>query len=494
MQKPVESIGNKIASGAFWTVGMRLSIRALGVVSVIILARILVPEDFGIVAKASMIASFLELITRFGLEAALIQNQAATTEHYDTVWTVHAIRGAIIAVVLAIVAYPAANFFREVALGEVMFVYALAALIRGFINVGTVDFQKDLQFDKEFRFNLYGKLVGFTTTMIVAIIWRTYWAFAIGILAAALTRLASSFVMSRYRPGFSLAQWRSLFDFSKWVFTAGLINAMSDKLDMFILSRFSATETVGQYTVANEISGFASTEVAMPIARATMPGLAKLNSDRDKFRSTYTASMLVMLFIVVPAGAGVSAVSEPLTALVLGEKWAAAAPLIEILAFFGIARAVFAISKSAYVSSGRIDVFAKLTFIQLVLRVTLLAAGYYLGGVIGLAWGVLIAAVLQMIVTCAAQHILALLHVGELVRHVWRVLAAAAMMYVSLKTIWPQVYMFGDESRALALLAEVTFGAIVYFVSLSLFWLASRDLQGPEAIVIKFLKQKLRHW
>lgn len=491
MEKPPASIGSRIASGAFWTVGMRFGVRGLGVISIIILARILVPEDFGIVAKASMIASFLELITRFGLEAALIQNQAATNEHYDTVWTVHAIRGAIIAAVLVLVAYPAADFFREAALGEVLFVYALAALIRGFINIGTVDFQKDLEFHKDFRFNLYGKLVGFVTTIIIAIIWQTYWAFAIGVLAAALTKLATSFVMSSYRPGFSLAQWRSLFDFSKWVFTAGLINAVSDKLDTFILSRFSTTETVGQYTVAKEISGIASTEVAMPIARATMPGLSKLNSDQDEYRSTYTASMLVLLFIVVPTAVGISAVSEPLTALVLGQKWMAAAPFIEILAFFGIARAVFAISKSAYVSSGRIDVFAKLTIVHLILRVLLLSAGYYWGGVTGLAWGVLIAAVLQMFVTSAAQHFLALLHVGELLRHIWRVLAAAATMYICLKVIWPLVHTFADELHVLALLSEVTFGATVYFVTLSLFWLVSRDWQGPEVIILRFLKQRL---
>ena len=470
---------------------MRFSIRALGIVSVIILARILVPEDFGIVAKASMIASFLELITIFGLEAALIQNQSATAKHYDTVWTIHVFRGTFIAAILAIVASPASKFFREEALGDIMFVYALAALLRGFINVGTVDFLKNLQFQKDFKFNLYGKLAGFTVTMIVAVIWRSYWAFVIGALAAAVTTLTASFAMSEYRPRFSLEKWRPLFNFSKWVFTAGLIQALSVKLDTFILSRFSTTESVGEYTVANEISGVASTELAMPIARATMPGLAKLNDDQEKFRATYTASLLVLLFIAVPTGVGISAVAEPITALVLGEKWADAAPLIEILALFGVARAVFAVSKSAYVSSGRVDVFAKLSIVNLTLRVVLLGAGFYMGGVIGLAWGVLISAVIQMFLTVMAQHYLALLHAGELLGQIWRVLAAAATMYISLKVLWPLIDILGDTLLAIDLLLEVMIGAMVYFSSLSLFWLVSRNRQGPEAIVLAFLKQKL---
>ena len=80
---------------------MRFSMRILGVVSIIILARILVPEDFGIVAKAAMIATFLEMVTAFGLDAALIQNRDATHEHYDTVWTIHVARALVISLVLA---------------------------------------------------------------------------------------------------------------------------------------------------------------------------------------------------------------------------------------------------------------------------------------------------------------------------------------------------------------------------------------------------------
>ena len=155
------SIGDRIATGAFWTVGMRLSIRALGVVSVIILARILVPEDFGIVAKAAMIASVLEMIMEFGLDAALIHNRKATSAHYDTVWTIHVIRGSVIALILVALAKPAAVFFHEPVLSVILLFYALSSFINGLHNVGVVDFRKNLEFDRDFRFSLYHKTVEF---------------------------------------------------------------------------------------------------------------------------------------------------------------------------------------------------------------------------------------------------------------------------------------------------------------------------------------------
>src|SRR5689334_2895823 len=107
------ALGARVVRGAFWTVAMRTSVRLVGIVSVLILARLLVPEDFGIVAQAAMFYSFVELVTALGLESALIQNQAAGREHYDTVWTLNVLRGLLNGSVLALIAYPAAVFLRQ---------------------------------------------------------------------------------------------------------------------------------------------------------------------------------------------------------------------------------------------------------------------------------------------------------------------------------------------------------------------------------------------
>ena len=211
------TVGQRTADGAFWMIGMRLSIRLLGIISVIILARILVPEDFGIVAKASMIAGFLELVTEFGLEAALIQNQKTNKQHYDTVWTIHLIRGAAIALVLLVLALPAARFLHEPVLKYVLLFYALSSLLNGMENVGIVDFRKKLDFNKDFILSVIKKFVGFLVVISTALIWKTYWAFVAGVLATAISGLIASFAMSPYRPSLCLSEWRSLYKYSKWI-------------------------------------------------------------------------------------------------------------------------------------------------------------------------------------------------------------------------------------------------------------------------------------
>ena len=361
MTEQPSSLGGQVASGTLWTVAMRMSIRMLGVVSVVILARLLVPDDFGIVAQAAMFYSFVELITAFGFESALIQNQTASTAHYNTVWTLNIIRGAANAIALGAIAYPASLFLNEPRLDEVIWFYALASFLKGFANVGTVDFRKHLDFNRDFQFELWIKVCSFVASIAVAVIWRTYWSFVAGVLVGIITTIAASYLMSPFRPRFSLTMWRPLLDFSKWILGAELVGAISTKLDVFLLSRFSTAGNVGIYTVAYEIAGTPSTEIAMPVARALMPGLSKLGNDPVQFRSLYLSTASLVLLVAIPAGVGVTTLAEQITIVALGEKWLAAIPLIEILALYGITRAVFAVSASAFMAFGRVDLLGKLS-------------------------------------------------------------------------------------------------------------------------------------
>ncbi|WP_405242471.1 lipopolysaccharide biosynthesis protein [Lentisalinibacter salinarum] len=485
-----KALGSRIAVGAFWTVAMRISVRLLGLVSVILLARLLVPEDFGIVAKASMISSFLEMIATFGLEAALIHNQRAVAAHYNTVWTIHVIRGALIAIALSALALPAAEFFREPALAQILWFYGLAAFLNGLVNVGTVDFCKNLDFDKDFRFTLYRKLAGFVVTVLIALIWRSYWAFVVGVVVSSATAVFASFLMSPYRPRFTLEEWRSLFDFSKWIFLVGLVSSISGKLDTFILSRFSATETVGQYTVSYELAGSASTEVAMPIARATMPGLAILNEKPAEFREMYRRTIAVLLLISMPAGLGLAAVADQLTLVVLGDKWRAAGQLIEILAVYGAIRAVFAVSASAFQSSGKVKLLSHLMISNLILRSIFLSAGFWYGGVVGMAWGVLFVGFIQLILYLVVQHAIGFLNLFILLRDVWRVLFGAIGMYAGLVFVLPRTGWLEDASISIALAAQVLVGAALYAVGVVGLWAVGGLGDGPERTIWNYARRK----
>ena len=137
-----------MASGAAWMILVRLLDRSIGLVSTLILARLLVPADFGLVAMATAIGALLDILGGFSFDMALIQNPGAKRSHYDTVWTFNVLFGAFCAVAFIAIAAPAARFYNEGKLENVMYVLAIGYLLNGFSNIGTVDFRKELEFER----------------------------------------------------------------------------------------------------------------------------------------------------------------------------------------------------------------------------------------------------------------------------------------------------------------------------------------------------------
>ena len=210
-------LNRRMANGAAWMVLLRFVERGIGVVSTIILARMLVPADFGVVAMAMSVYGALEIMTSFSFDLALIQNRKATDAHYDTAWTFNVLFGLFLLLGLLALAWPTAEFYADARVGPVMMWLGVAALVRGFENIGVIQFQRDLNLVQEFKLGLARKVVGFMVTISFALAWQSYWALIAGIMAQRVTGLVMSYVLHPYRPRFSLAAKGELLEFTKWL-------------------------------------------------------------------------------------------------------------------------------------------------------------------------------------------------------------------------------------------------------------------------------------
>ena len=147
-----ESLGNMMAKGAAWMTTFRIIDHCIGMVSTAILARLLVPADFGLVALATSMIAVLEVLGAFGLETALVQHVNVSRQHFDSVWTFNLLFRMSLGVVVIALAWPIAIFYRDPRFFPCLLVLALRQAIQGLENVGIVAFRKELTFDKEFKF------------------------------------------------------------------------------------------------------------------------------------------------------------------------------------------------------------------------------------------------------------------------------------------------------------------------------------------------------
>jgi len=255
------------SAGALIVVGTRWVDRLIGFISTLILARLLAPEDFGIIAMASLVIGLIDVLLDVGVSTALVHNRNATQDDYDAAWTLRLIQSALSALVVLAAAGPAAEYFRDPRVAGVIQVLALTMLLSGFENIGVVSFQKKMEFGIEFRFLFIKRTVGFVIAVIMAWYLHSYWALVIGSLGGRATGVGLSYAMHPMRPRLSFVRMKSLLSFSTWNLLRGIAGYLNENLHRFIVGGRESTTLMGSYTLGSDIAAMPSTELLSPLSR-----------------------------------------------------------------------------------------------------------------------------------------------------------------------------------------------------------------------------------
>ncbi|MEL7240056.1 MAG: oligosaccharide flippase family protein, partial [Planctomycetota bacterium] len=262
------SLGARVAKGAGWIVAARVAVRFLGFFNTIIVARLLAPEDFGIVAIGVTAMQLLQGFSDIGVSQAVIRFRDATTKDLDTLFTLSAIRGIVVAALLAAAAPMAAAFYGDPRVFWVFIGVSLFPLLTGLINPRFYEFERDLDFSREFIVSTLNKLAGVGVSVTIALLYRSYAAIIFGLIAGAAVQLALSYVFRPYRPRASLDSLDKVFGFAGWLTGVSFVTALNNKIDALIVARLAGADDAGKYYVGVQISELPSHEVAGPVARA----------------------------------------------------------------------------------------------------------------------------------------------------------------------------------------------------------------------------------
>ena len=489
------STQRKMVSGAAWMVLFKLVERSLGLVSIMILARLLSPQDFGLIAMAMSFIVMAELLTAFGFDVALIQNQAATDRHYHTAWTCNVLFGLVIFLLMLAAAAPITTFYGEPALFWVVCCLALGPLIGGCENIGVVAFRKELRFRSEFAFQISRKLAGFVVVVPLAFWLRSYWALVAGMLASKLAGTVISYLAHPFRPRFSIAGAKSLFSFSKWLLVSNVLAFLKQRLTDFVIGRSQGAATLGVYNVAYELANLPTSELGAPINRALFPGFARIAHDPEQLRSAYVNAMGILALFALPAAAGIFTVAEYLVAVVLGPKWLAAIPLIQILAMFGAIELFHSSMSAVLIATGHPHAVARASTVFVLFLVTLLIVLVDRFGASGAAFAVVGASILSTPTFLRAIRVHTGIGPGAFVHAIIRpLIASAAMVAILRAAIPPYAPSMAVSEAAWLLFGAVALGAIVYAIALTLFWLAARRPQSVERAVFGQVRARLGAW
>ncbi len=481
-----QSISRKMAGGAAWMVCARMVMRLSGLINIIIVARLLPPADFGVVGLTVAFIGAFEAMSDMSLNSAIVRHKDPKRKHYDTVFTLMILRGVILASIVLLTAGSMAAFYGDERLVYVAYAIAAQLILFSAVNPGVSDFQRDFDFRRDFIFLAVRKLASTVCCVTVALtIWPDYRALVTGLIAGTVATLMASYTLSAYRPRVSLAAFGEIFGFSKWMLATNMLRFTQQRLDTFILGKTLGLTALGFYTIALELANLVSTEFAMPLRRAFMPGYAKLQDDasalREQFATAYGAAML----IAIPFAVGVALVAEPAIRMAFGEGWEASVAPMRVLSANGLALASVAFCWPVIIATGNPRKLAPLQIISIIVggpTVWWASSNY---GLTGAAWAMAGMSTLYALLVMRAA--LRLMQADALIVLRWmpRILAATLAMTVAVQFAQSGLPpVTGMASAAAMFGATALTGIITYPAALIAVWFTAGRPHGPEEIIL----------
>ena len=484
-----------LIKGAVWVSAASALVNLLGVVSLLVLTRLLMPDDFGLMAIGSAFAEIITMMTELSLATALVQRRDLKPAHFHTAFTLNAIRGCIVGTLMLFAAPLLADAYGDPRLTAIIQALAISTFAGGLTNPKLILFQRDLDFSKTFIMQVCNRLMQFVVTITIAFLYQSYWALVIGIVASSLTTLVLSYVLIPYRPRFSLSAWRDLLSFSIWLTLGAWVQTLNWRAQPLVYGFFLSTPVLGQYNVGRRLAGRTIRQATVPIKAILFPAFSKLQEHQDRLRSGYMRSQGTICLITFPVVAIFVVLAELLVPIALGEKWLPAVPVVQVLAISQIGQAVQNVNALATATANTKALFFR-DVRALLVRWPLILGGLFLGGddpfeklvgaLIGQVIGVAINSVWNMQLIAKISEV----SLRDHMTIIWRPLLAAITMGIIMAlahNLVPPSENFID--KAMRLVALMALGAATYISTLFVIWSFTGRGESVEKEVGMIIRQ-----
>lgn len=462
-----KGLETKVASGIAWSFSEKILTMVIQMVVSIIVARELMPEDFGVMAIMTFFTSVALAIIDSGFSQALIRKETPSDSDYRTVLCFNLVMSVVLYGVLTAVAYPVAKLYDAPVICDIAPILFLILPINALCVVQTV------MFTREFRFALLSKIV-FSASLISGIVavvmavtgWGIWALVAQRLLMMGIKALAF-WVIRRWRTDapLSVASLREMAPFSLRLLATDLIASIYNNVAQLFIGKLHNTSMLGYYSQAQKLKDLPVISTVQAVQGVTFPALAQIKDDDVKFSAGYLRIMEMLAFVLFPLMLGMVAVADDMFLLLLGEKWMPTVPYFEILALSGLFYPLGIVSYNVLKSRSDGAVIVRLEILKRVIQTLILCVTIPLG-VKSVAWGITAMAAVEWLLNTATAMRYVSCRFVTLLRRIAPSMILALAMYVAIRLSAP-IYI--SLHVALRLLLGIVIAVMSYLCGALLF-------------------------
>lgn len=476
---------DRIARSAANIGGFNLLAKVMDLGSIMVLARLLTPEDFGLVALATATMLIATTVTELPVIDVLVQRPRLTPGDIDTAFTLNLMRGLVVYAVMAAAAGPIAWLYEAPALAPMLWVLALAPLARSLESPALVHPLRRVDYRPSSMALVAGKLAGTLTSIACALALQSAWALVLGLVVTGLTSMAWTYRLCPYCPRLRLRGIAAILGFAGWVTISRMLFALNYHGYRYMLGYFIGKAPLGQYTLGADLASLATYTLATPILQPIFAGMARIQSDLPRLRAAYLRAQQALMMLIMPLGMATAALAGSLVPVLLGPGWEQSATVLRWLAPMVALQMLSVPVQAAAMARGRPRALALREALGLALRLPATLYGAWFHGLFGAVVAIALSGLAIIAMNLAITRSLIGLGLWPQLLNPWRSLLAAAAMVAALlcgEALWPR-----PEAYAPALLrvAALMLGGLGLhgLVVLALWRLAGRP-EGAESYAL----------
>lgn len=372
------SLASKVISSSFLLLIVRLFQRSVGLISTLILARLLTPEDFGIVAISALIIHFCDILSETGAQQYIVQKTTLNEGDLNTAWTLNALLKGVLWVFLLVSIPYISEFYGRPEIKNVLYVSSLVLIVGALRSPGLFLLRRGLKYAPILKLSIIQKLASFAVAMLIVFLSPSYWALIVGELVSAITLTIGSYFVHAVRPRLCLRKVRQQWSFSQWLLFKGGVGFARAEADTMLVSKHFLPGDLGIYHLAKSLSVMPITDIIAPAIEPLIASFAKVKDDSQRLAYQATVSLLVICLLISPIVVFMCYFPALIIDFFLGKQWIKAYPLLSAFSILIYSMAIYQVLGQYCIALGKVKAIFVYDVLSFMFIVPTLVAYLYL--------------------------------------------------------------------------------------------------------------------
>lgn len=475
-----QTLKQATTKGLFWSSVERFSNQGVQFVFSIILARLLSPSDYGIIAMVTIFFAVAQSFVDSGFSNALVRKTDRVEEDLSTCFYFNIGVGIIAYIVLFLIAPLVANFYNQPILSPIIRITGLGVILNSLCVVQQALFTIKIDFKSQAKITLSATVISGIVGILLAYQGYGIWALVWQGVASSIVRMGLLWLMSKWRPrtGFSKSSFNYLFGYGSKLLASGLLDTIYNNIYPIVIGKFYNPAQLGNYSRALGWAQLPSANITSILQRVTFPVLSAIQDDSLRLQNSYRRLLKLSAFIVFPLMMGLAAIASPLIRVILTAKWDGCVLYLQILCFALMLYPIHAINLNLLQVKGRSDIFLRLEIIKKIIGVVILIITIPLG-ITAMCLGMFFSSIICLIVN--TYYTSRFIDVGLLTQ-----LKDLRIILINSLVMGGGIYILTSfiDIEGLKLVMGIVIGFLLYFIGS--FYFSKAELQE----VISLIKKK----